>query len=581
MSVNQCLSLGPDTAAMNCNLTFPLKNTPGLCAGCTILATLSGEALKRTQGYLQCISCGTRYRGLQVDGGLVCAVCAKIEGIAPLPSSAAQLEEQRRIDKMGNINLQKLKARQAATGAIVPSSTPATILPKKVTIAVDAYIGGGTGKAKAQSAIGTLPLEFELDDSMFGMIIPHFLQSINPTWELRQENPLEIDDVQIRFLHNTGLQCDFDWTLRDFVQANNNNVFAKECPATFKAAAKKIGVFPAFIYLELHVQSDLYQKRTHEPIQLSGPGKRKFTGNDDRKSKRTQLSNVARPAPMVSSFRPPAEYTAPASRTQVALSKLAFTVADDGTVEFDELSSEDVASPTYIHDEKLGKGTMKIVFKVDTPSATYVAKRFYRASADASSGVSVEKNRDLLLDEMVLLGQTGYFLQNFYERGKEFDVDLDNSLMVSEAWLATETITEEGNACPAAGIEEDDYDTARTSGITWLLEPFRGGPVKKHCGTLLRNTMFSPGRLAATINAFIHFTYLYSQKSMVLSMKVKIGGKEKNIIFDPMTHTPNGATGPGDHGKDGIEDFVQNHKCNQKCMALGLESLAEEESDGE
>ncbi|KAJ7198079.1 hypothetical protein GGX14DRAFT_573639 [Mycena pura] len=64
-------------------------------------------------------------------------------------------------------------------------------------------------------------------------------------------------------------------------------------------------------------------------------------------------------------------------------------------------------------------------------------------------------------------------------------------------------------------------------------------------------------------------------------MKVKIGGKEKNIIFDPMTHTPNGETGPGDHGKDGIEDFVQNHKCNQKCTALGLESLAEEESDGE
>ena len=71
---------------------------------------------------------------------------------------------------MGNITLQKLKARQAVTGAIGPSM-PATILPKKVTIAVDAYIGGGTGKAKAQSAIGTLPLEFELNDSMFGALI--------------------------------------------------------------------------------------------------------------------------------------------------------------------------------------------------------------------------------------------------------------------------------------------------------------------------------------------------------------------------------------------------------------------------
>ena len=254
---------------------------------------------------------------------------------------------------------------------------------------------------------------------------------------------------------------------------------------------------------------------------------------------------------MVSSFRPPAEYTAPASRTQVALSKLAFTVADDGTVEFDELSSEDVASPTYIHDEKLGKGTMKIVFKVSFrhrlsrfESLIDMSSRLTRpappTSKNASTKPALMRALESLLKRTTISSSTRWYCsarldissRTFTSTARNLmliwiivcshspfttaDVNSTLGLMVSEAWLATETITEEGNACPAAGIEEDNYDTACTSGITWLLEPFRGGPVKKHCGTLLRNTTFSPGRLAATINAFIHFTYLYSQKSMVL-----------------------------------------------------------------
>jgi hypothetical protein len=42
-------------------------------------------------------------------------------------------------------------------------------------------------------------------------------------------------------------------------------------------------------------------------------------------------------------------------------------------------------------------------------------------------------------------------------------------------------------------------------------------------------------------------------------------------------------SGPGDHGKDGIKNFLTTHECNSKCEALGLDELDsdDEESDKE
>ncbi|KAJ6464679.1 kinase-like domain-containing protein [Mycena vitilis] len=95
-------------------------------------------------------------------------------------------------------------------------------------------------------------------------------------------------------------------------------------------------------------------------------------------------------------------------------------------------------------------------------------------------------------------------------------------------------------------------------------------------------------RIAATVEAFIHFVYYVSQQSVVLcdvqTMKSRIEGEQKNVIFDPMAHTPIGKSGPGDHGEEGIKNFIATHKCNAKCESLGLEALQErreEESDSE
>ncbi|KZP27795.1 hypothetical protein FIBSPDRAFT_1040035 [Athelia psychrophila] len=41
-------------------------------------------------------------------------------------------------------------------------------------------------------------------------------------------------------------------------------------------------------------------------------------------------------------------------------------------------------------------------------------------------------------------------------------------------------------------------------------------------------------------------------------------------LFDPMSHTPNGKSGLGDHGRLGFEDFLDNHQCTPICLALEL-----------
>ncbi|KAJ7328316.1 kinase-like domain-containing protein [Mycena albidolilacea] len=120
------------------------------------------------------------------------------------------------------------------------------------------------------------------------------------------------------------------------------------------------------------------------------------------------------------------------------------------------------------------------------------------------------------------------------------------------------------------------------TGVTRLVEPLRVGAVQKFSGTLNHKSK-APTRLTATVNTFIHFVYHFSQKSLVScdvhTMKARIKREPKNLIFDPMVHTPKGKSGPGDHGKDGIKNFLTTHECNSKCEGLGLDKLDSDDEE--
>ncbi|KZV59394.1 hypothetical protein PENSPDRAFT_695182 [Peniophora sp. CONT] len=80
-----------------------------------------------------------------------------------------------------------------------------------------------------------------------------------------------------------------------------------------------------------------------------------------------------------------------------------------------------------------------------------------------------------------------------------------------------------------------------------------------------------------TVNAFIHFAYVYSGYEDIYadmqSYKQWIDGTLMEVFFDPMVHTSSttDVSGVGDHGKEGIEEFVDQHVCGLICKVLELE----------
>ncbi|KAJ7797566.1 kinase-like domain-containing protein, partial [Mycena olivaceomarginata] len=120
--------------------------------------------------------------------------------------------------------------------------------------------------------------------------------------------------------------------------------------------------------------------------------------------------------------------------------------------------------------------------------------------------------------------------------------------------------------------------------VTWLLERERGNvDFRKYSGTLEhpRHT----DKQGATINAFQHFTYLNSNKNLLLadiqSSESHDPSTKASILFDLMSHTLSGDSGAGDHGDDGIQTFVDQHECGQRCKQLGLEQLVQPEVDND
>ncbi|KZP10252.1 kinase-like protein, partial [Athelia psychrophila] len=115
----------------------------------------------------------------------------------------------------------------------------------------------------------------------------------------------------------------------------------------------------------------------------------------------------------------------------------------------------------------------------------------------------------------------------------------------------------------------------------YLVEPRRvSTAVLKFSGTLgVRNGI---DKRTATISAFSHFVvgstacnYMFADIQGSTGRDANDPAKNILTLFDPMTHTPDGKSGLGDHGRQGFENFLENHQCNTICMALDLPSISD------
>ncbi|KAJ7096943.1 kinase-like domain-containing protein, partial [Mycena epipterygia] len=113
--------------------------------------------------------------------------------------------------------------------------------------------------------------------------------------------------------------------------------------------------------------------------------------------------------------------------------------------------------------------------------------------------------------------------------------------------------------------------------VIWLFEPRRSSQVKHWSGTN-EHPPWPQNKLGSTLNAFVHYAYLFSQESTVLvdlqsgldSLFIDEDGEGIQVLFDVMTHTLDGASGVGDHGKSGINAFLAKHECVTRCTHLRL-----------
>ncbi|KAJ7074933.1 kinase-like domain-containing protein, partial [Mycena belliarum] len=204
----------------------------------------------------------------------------------------------------------------------------------------------------------------------------------------------------------------------------------------------------------------------------------------------------------------------------------------------------------------------------------FVAKRFFEVG-NGPRCVSIIENATQLENEYIRLSQGQWFLDKFYERSVETDTEVSTNFMFADALLVREVVNQDGPS-PASGVSMDSFldamDDNPDSTIVWLLEPLRGSAIERWSGTLKHpNHTNKPGQ---TMDAFMHFVYVYSQQALVLAdiqggQKDALGeGTSGWILFDIMTHTSDG--GVGDHGEDGINAILSDHICDRICRGLNI-----------
>ncbi|KAJ7788029.1 kinase-like domain-containing protein [Mycena olivaceomarginata] len=389
----------------------------------------------------------------------------------------------------------------------------------------------------------------------FCEIVDNGITSFNSSWEQDSEESLtRMNNVHIEIEPQALFKDVLQTVLKDSGQLLN-----KTAPNKFRNRK-----FPT-VYIEAHIELAKFEDCTgvSPPRALFKVLKRARTDTLSSSQggsvlKRSCLANTARS--LKSSFA----LHAPATNATAS------SDATTGIQSFTWPTEAIISSEVMIDNIPSNKGKSKFVFKVIYNELPYVAKRCY--TLGNGTPVSIIANRNELIKEATTLGRAKFFLANF--KDEYFEVtDFIIAVRVSEYEALTDGEKDEL-------VINDDL----VSSVTWLLERERGNvDFRKYSGTLEhpRHT----DKQGATINAFQHFTYLNSNKSLLLadiqSSESHDPSTKASILFDLMSHTLSGDSGAGDHGDDGIQTFVDQHECGQRCKQLGLEQLVQPEVDND
>jgi hypothetical protein len=205
--------------------------------------------------------------------------------------------------------------------------------------------------------------------------------------------------------------------------------------------------------------------------------------------------------------------------TEIKLVK-ADTTYDKETGEVSTIWPEnDKILSAVINNHFMANGKTKQVYKVllGSEQERYVAKRFY--DIGKRTRVSARENDKALHADLVRLKNLEYFLMHFLDAARDLDVEhysgkartlflcqaqlkIVLDLAVTDAFL----IKEIGKPSLASDLPLSAIDRA-----IWLVEPRRTWAVLKYNGTLGFQNGTQPGKVEATLTAFVHYIFEQSQ----------------------------------------------------------------------
>ncbi|KAJ7156232.1 kinase-like domain-containing protein [Mycena filopes] len=424
------------------------------------------------------------------------------------------------------------------------------------------------------------------------------VSAINVEWLRNNQIAIEDDEVSIRWFNNRVLDANTStMTLGDFYAyystPSNAPMYLQNVPPMWKHYLKQKS--SPFICLEMYLDFTTMQKRIDnlenntsdsefDCDRMLRSAATSAAQKNARKRSRTESTASTSSSKQPTTKQPRANGGVPVSQfglshrvgrsevhkqSEITFKKvLCITTVTTGQCKL--VDSGDIYYG-YILDKPFSSGAMKHAYDLHlSDGEQYVAKRFYQLEPDAGEDTaSPEDNRVEIEAEVVRLSQGKWFLDAFYRfcRGRK-DVSIDLNIEFTDAFLAVE-VKQPSKASGLASIPEGQEE-----GLTWLVERKRPTTVIKFSGTLVHHTHRTDLR-SATISAFTHFVYGFSNQSLVFAdlqgTPSRVKGKDGLILFDVMTHTNSGDSGVGDFGLEGIKTFLSGHKCSTICGTLGIQ----------
>ncbi|KAJ7768617.1 kinase-like domain-containing protein [Mycena maculata] len=604
--IDPTLCTNPESPGESCGGSFDHKASPGLCAMCYI-ATKDAAKAETMKDWPQCTGCSAQLKLLK---GPRCGACLRkdqqIGAATPPPrnplgtqdpnadssiKSIQELQAEARRNAMQARTLQKGGSKAPAAGSASLQAAMAKGASRQITIYLVPMASNGA-RTEASRILANASRAFPEDMTMIDALA-YLLRHWNLDWEKEcSESLTPREHISLRLLGNLGIQPHSTLgTVGQFFDAHdrihgNHPKKILQGPTTLRLPSPAIYLEGLIVVKEFEDRTGTLapyfvhtEKENRKRKGIWGPGL------DSTKRTRSQLST---PLPTRSEFADLPGFT------KVDFVFAPVSVAQDGSVKIewpDRQAPDEITTWTCpIQDVPFDQGKTKMVYKVIFDGLPWVAKRFFDVGAGTGQ-VEIQENHNEVVKEATRLSKLGYFLKRFLAEAKRQGVDIEHGIQVTDFRLGIEVVEDSGPSM-ASGFSLEQYQAAGDPDIiVWLFEPRRSSKVKHWSGTN-EYPPWHQNKIGSTLNAFAHYAYLFSQESTVLAdlqtaTAIDENGEGIQVLFDVMTHTLNGSSGVGDHGKTGIETFLGMHECVNRCKYLrlsrdGFESDSElppEESD--